>query len=251
VPGTVAIAAEHGGVRAERRFAVRPNPAASVTLAPAVREARTGDVVDLEAVVEDAAGRVVDDVRVTYGVSSGVGGPSATATAGIRAVPRDVRGKRERVRHVPRLGFGTAEVMVFEGTDGRDYASLGTWGNGDRVYVFDVTDPVRPQLTDSVVVDARVINDIRVDREKGARIAVFTREGASDRRNGIVILDVATDPAHPVILSEFRETTAAGVHDVWIHENRVYLTNDGTGDLHIVDITDPRNPRESGRWSIG
>src|SRR5690606_33735704 len=82
-PGTVAIAAEHGGVRAERRFAVRPNPAASVTLAPAVREARTGDVVDLEAVVKDAAGRVVDDVRVTYGVSSGVGGPSAAANAAI------------------------------------------------------------------------------------------------------------------------------------------------------------------------
>lgn len=279
-PGTVAIAAEHGGVRAERRFAVRPNPAASVTLAPAAREARTGDVVDLNAVVKDAAGRVVDDVRVTYGVSSGAGGPSVaanaavyeggkfvaeqpgrytvfatvngrTATAEIRAVPRGVRGKLERVRHVPLLDFGTSEVMVFEGTNGRDYAYLGTWGNGDRVYVFDVTDPVRPQLTDSVVVDARVINDIRVDREKGARIAVFTREGASDRRNGIVILDVATDPAHPRILSEFRETTAAGVHDVWIHENRVYLTNDGTGDLHIVDITDPRNPRESGRWSIG
>src|SRR5690606_16832616 len=82
-PGTVTIAAEHGGVRAERRFAVRPNPAASVTLAPAVREARTGDVVDLNAVVKDAAGRVVDDVRVTYGVSSGVGGPSVAANAAV------------------------------------------------------------------------------------------------------------------------------------------------------------------------
>src|SRR5690606_23058607 len=33
-PGTVTITAEHGGVRAEHRFAVRSNPAAAVTLAP-------------------------------------------------------------------------------------------------------------------------------------------------------------------------------------------------------------------------
>src|SRR5690606_6404037 len=82
-PGTVTITAEHGGVRAEHRFAVRSNPAAAVTLAPAVREARTGDVVDLGAVVKDAAGRVVDDVRVTYGVSSGAGGPSRRANAAV------------------------------------------------------------------------------------------------------------------------------------------------------------------------
>src|SRR5690606_19569142 len=82
-PGTVTIAAEHGGVRAEQRFAVRANPAAAVALAPAAGEARTGDVVDLNAVVKDAAGRVIDDIRVTYGVSSGAGGPSVRANAAV------------------------------------------------------------------------------------------------------------------------------------------------------------------------
>lgn len=183
-----------------------------------------------------------------YTVLAELGGVAGRVV--IEVLPRNVRQRAREVSHTPLLGFGTSEIMVFEGQDGRDYAYLGTFGNGDRMYVFDVTDASSPLLTDSIVVNARVINDIRVDREKGPNVAVLTREGASDRKNGIVILDVSR-PAHPTILSEFTETTAGGVHDVWIYENRIYLTNDGTGDMHIVDITDPRHPRESGRWSIG
>jgi hypothetical protein len=34
---------------------------------------------------------------------------------------------------------------------------------GDRMYVWDVTEPERPVLTDSVMVDARVVNDVKVN----------------------------------------------------------------------------------------
>jgi hypothetical protein len=191
----------------------------------------------------------VAEVPGVYTITAEMGGVADRAT--IRVRPRDVRMNAKLVAHVGLPNFGTSEVMVFEGTDGKDYAYLGTWGNGDRMYVFDVTNPSSPVLTDSVMVNARVINDIRVDSEKRPKIAVLTREGASDRKNGIVILDAGTDPAHPRVISEYTETVTSGVHDVWIYKDRVYLTNDGTGDMHIIDIRDPRKPRESGKWSTG
>ncbi len=282
--GRVKIAAQHGGVRSEHTFRVLNNPARRLVLTTDARGAvRTGDAVRLRTQVWGSGGQPLLDARPNYTVSEIASVARATARSegpgaaiyddyfvasrpGVYTViselagtadrqtinvrPRDVRVEAKLVSHVPLPKFGTSEVMVFEGKDGRDYAYLGTWGNGDRVYVFDVTDPKSPKLTDSVMTDARVINDIRVDRLKAPSIAVFTREGASDRKNGIVILDVTT-PAHPKVLSEFKETVAGGVHDVWIYRNRVYLTNDGTGDMHIIDIRDPKNPKESGRWSSG
>ena len=83
------------------------------------------------------------------------------------------------------------------------------------------------------------------------RVAIVTREGASDRRNGMVLLDLA-DPAHPSILSEYKETVTGGVHNVWIlgDEDLVYACHNGTSDMHIIDISDPASPVEIGRWGL-
>jgi hypothetical protein len=110
-----------------------------------------------------------------------------------------------------------------------------------------VTDPANPVLTDSVVVDARLINDVMVRAD--ARVAVITREGASSRRNGIVVLDTST-PAHPRVLSEFSETLTGGVHVIYVDGDHVYATNNGTGDMHVISIADPANPRQVGRWGL-
>jgi hypothetical protein len=73
---------------------------------------------------------------------------------------------------------------------------MGTWGGcegcrGNRLYVWDVSDPARPTLTDSVMVDAQSINDVAVN--EAGTLAAFGRRGASRRRNGVVLLDLA-DP---------------------------------------------------------
>jgi hypothetical protein len=149
--------------------------------------------------------------------------------------------------HVPWPSL-TTELMVFEGKDGRDYAYVA--GARTSLQCYDVTDPRHPVVVDSVPTDSRYINDVRVDSEYRPSLGVFTKESTPNRRNGVVLLDVSR-PAHPVVLSEFTETTAGGVHNAWIAGKRVYLANDGTGDLHILDISDPRHPRESGRWSTG
>ena len=81
---------------------------------------------------------------------------------------------------------------------------------------------------------------------------MFTREGASDRRNGIVICSLE-DPAHPKPISEFTDGVTAGVHSSFIYQQEkfgthIYITNDGTGALHVIDINDPYKPKEVAQW---
>ncbi len=142
----------------------------------------------------------------------------------------------------------SGDVWVFEGVDGRDYAYIGTF-MWDWMKVWDVTDPSNPVLTDSLQLDARRINDVKIHPNN--RLGIVTREGASSRRNGMVFLDLTT-PAHPTILSEYTETVTGGVHNVWIsgeHE-LVYAVHNGTRAVHVIDISNPEAPHEVGRWGI-
>jgi hypothetical protein len=82
-------------------------------------------------------------------------------------------------------------------------------------------------------------------------VGIVTREGASSRRNGIVLLDLST-PAHPTILSEYTETLTGGVHNVWIvgEEELIYAVHNGTRAVHVLDMSDPTAVREVGRWGL-
>ena len=96
------------------------------------------------------------------------------------------------------------------------------------------------------------LRERRHDRRRTATVLVFTREGAADRKNGIVIASLE-DPLHPKVISEFTEGVTAGVHSAFVytqpkHGTHVYLTNDGTGALHVIDINDPYKPKEVAQW---
>ncbi|MCC7131235.1 MAG: hypothetical protein IT352_01250, partial [Gemmatimonadales bacterium] len=61
------------------------------------------------------------------------------------------------------------------------------------------------------------------------------------------------DPAHPKVIAEYTATVTAGVHSAFIHQQEkfgthVYLTNDGTGAMHVIDINDPYHPKEVAVW---
>ncbi len=272
-PGRAVITAESQGVSATTEIEVRPSPVRSVTLSAPVAEARTGDVVHLAVDVRGRRGRPVPDAHVAYSVSA-VAGPAdgaavfpdgafvaakpgvyrviafaggATGSAVITARPRHDRREVRLVGRGAVAHVATSDLWVFEGRDGRDYAYTGTHaeGGGQRLFVWDVTDPGSPVLTDSVVVDARVVNDVKVNAD--ATIAVITREGASNRKNGIVILDIR-NPAHPVVLSQLTKDLTGGIHNTWINGDVVYAVNDGTAAMHIIDISDPANPKQVGRW---
>ena len=67
-------------------------------------------------------------------------------------------------------------------------------------YFWDVTDPSNILKIDSVQVDARTVNDVKVSED--GKIAIISREGASNRKNGIIIIDV-TNPRDVKIISEY------------------------------------------------
>jgi choice-of-anchor B domain-containing protein len=273
-PGSVAIVASAEGVETVHVVEVLENPVRSIELSPDIAAVRTGDVVRFEATPRDESGAAVTDISLTYavggeGIRSDLGASvyedgafvaersgnyrivasagSISADAVVEVRPRDVAQEPVQVgigliSHAP-----SSDLWVFQGLDGRDYAYVGTHDGGQRMYAWDVTDPGNPVLTDSVSVDARVVNDVKVN--EAATLAVITREGASDRQNGIVILDLA-DPAHPQVASTYTEGLTGGVHNTFIVGDLVYAIHDGTLDVHIVDISDPAAPREVGRWGI-
>jgi hypothetical protein len=81
------------------------------------------------------------------------------------------------------------------------------------------------------------------------KIGVITREGASNRKNGIVFLDTS-EPMHPKVLSEYTATVTGGVHSAYVNSHYVYLTDDATGSLRVIDFADVKNPKEVARWQI-
>jgi hypothetical protein len=186
------------------------------------------------------------------GCGGPVGGSVPSASAPVIGGGPTPPGWFEVVGRGPVTATHTADVWVFEGVDGRDYAYTTTWGAcrgcfGDRMYAWDVTDPSNPVLTDSVMVDARIVNDVTVNA--AATLGVITREQSSSRRNGLVLLDLSR-PAHPRVLADYWETLTGGVHTTFIDGDLLYAVHNGTADLHVLDISDPREPREIGRWGV-
>jgi len=101
------------------------------------------------------------------------------------------------------------------------------------------------------VANTRRVNDIMTTPD--GKFLVHTREGASDRKNGIVIASLE-DPAHPKVISEFTDGVTGGGHSAFIYQQPrygtdIFLTNDGTGYMHVIDINDPWHPKEVARWT--
>ncbi len=155
--------------------------------------------------------------------------------------PREVERELEVVAHViPDKNMPYAEEWIFGNTA---YLS----SIGDKLWVYDISDPGNPKLQDPVSVDARLINDVSVSAD--GKVGVMTREGSSTRKNGIVFLDTS-DPLHPKVGSEYTKTVTGGVHSAFINTHYAYITDDATGSLRIIDFADVKNPKEVARWQV-
>lgn len=274
--GKCTITAEAAGLAALLEVEVVANPVQSIELTASADEFRTGDVIHLTAACRDAAGQAVDGVPVHYSFHASQDddlGPGASgqikqdgrfvaetpglytvvATCGtavaqrtLRAEPRNVGMKLEEVGHGPVLDVHTSDLWVWEGVDGRDYAVTGTWGaNGEAIF-WDVTDPAQIERISSFTVDARTVNDVKVSED--GRICVISREGASNRRNGFVVLNVE-DPRNPVALSRFDENLTGGVHNVFIYDRHVYALSAGRR-YDVINIEDPEVPFRIGTFEL-
>src|SRR5499427_465035 len=255
-PGSAIIKATSDDTTAKVTVQVVRDSIRRLTVKPATTEARTGDVVHFAAsgdtgkaasvrwsvsgngaaIYDDGA--FVAEKAGTYVITAGSGQHSASASVVVR--PRNVEREVEVVSHVPMPDVQMSEEWIIG-----HHAYLATIA--DKLFVYDIADPANPKLLDTVKVDARLINDISTTPDE--KIGVFTREGASNRKNGIVFLDTS-DPTHLKVLSEYTATVSGGVHSAYIDSHYVYLTDDATGSLRIIDFQDAKHPKEVARWQV-
>ena len=258
--GTAILVATSGQARGEIRITVLPNRVSRLSISGPV-QGRTGDVLRLRAIGEDRRQLPVQNPAVRWSVSgagASIGADGGfvaeqagtyllTANAGAVAATHAIRvarrGSARRFQSVAQVGLGGVQAAELWAVG--DVAYLSTLA--DRIYAFDIHDPAHPVKVDSLVVDARVVNDISTTPD--GRIGVLTREGASSRKNGLVFLDLS-EPLHPRVLSEYTETLTGGVHSAFIDGHYVYATDDATGSLRVISFEDPRRPREVSTWAV-
>ena len=276
--GRATLSASAEGVRAEVALSVGANPAVRLEVGADKTEARTGDVVWFEAKALDGGGNEVPDYPLQFAaftrtpdnlVAPGaaafvepdgafvaerpglhtvvVTGGGLTARSTIRATPRGVRKDWEIVGRGPVRDRHTSDLWVWEGLDGRDYAITGTWGADGHAYFWDVSDPASIHLVDTVRVNARTVNDVKVSPD--GKFAVIGREGASDRKNGLVILDVENPTDGVRILARYDDQLSGGVHNVFIADQHILALSAGRR-YDILNAEDPAAPYRVGRFEL-
>ena len=278
--GKTTISATADGVKESFPVRVVKNPVRSVTLTVDKEEIRTGDVLHLKARALNRGGRPVEDAPITftyigqadygafglpasglvtddgrfvaeteglYTIIASSGGYSSQQT--VKVLPRGVEKKATLVGHGLISEVLTSDLWVWAGVDqheGKDFAITGTWGSNGEAYFWDVTNPDSMFIIDTVTVDARTVNDVKISED--GRVGVITREGASNRKNGFVILDV-TDPYNVNITAEFNDDMTGGVHNVFIYDNHVYAVNNGR-KYDIINVDDASNPFRVGVFEL-
>ncbi|MBM4193761.1 MAG: hypothetical protein FJ202_05195 [Gemmatimonadetes bacterium] len=266
--GRATITAKVGSVSETMPVEVVAASVASLSLTPDVTTAQTGDVIRFKTVPKSAAGAEIAGLNAQwsfspgqgmieqdgafvgyeageYTVTASVGGRTASAVVTLSA--RDVRRPLRVMGRLPRTRFTTEEVWIHP--NGKN-AYLGSGSGGDVLYALDISNPAAPFVTDSLVSNTRRVNDVMTTPD--GKYLVHTREGAADRKNGIVFASLE-DPAHPKVISQFTQGVEGGVHSTFIYKDpkygqHVFLTANATGALHVLNIDDPANPREVAKW---
>ena len=129
-----------------------------------------------------------------------------------------------------------------DGTDlylAGDHALMGDFRG--IVHIVDISDPanmrkVAEVRTPGPALDIKIAGDLAV-------IGVQEFEATF----GLLILDIS-DPANPVELSRFDQESWQGVHNLFLHGDRLYLAHGLNPGLSIVDISDPTAPLVAGFW---
>ncbi len=274
--GEATLTVEVDDVKATKKIKVKDSPVISLNISASSNSVRTGDVVTLSSKMVGKKGKEINNLKpkysfhgVSFDGSSSASGlikenkfvadvsglytvnahfGNVTSSTKIKVTDRDIK------RDIVQLGTGdvfdkhTSDAWFFEGVDGKDYGVSGTFFDG-KAYFWDVTDPTNITKVDSIKVDARIVNDVKVSKD--SKICVITKEGASNRKNGFVILDIS-NPSDVKVLSEYTDGLTGGVHNVFIDNNHVYALNafGNPAKFEVVNIEDPKNPKGVGKFEL-
>src|SRR5947208_2048377 len=284
-PGRVTITAKAGPATTQLPLQVVASTVTRLAVEPASSAVRTGDVIRFTVNAKDTRGRAIADVPVEWAVAASGEGSAAvaqidatgafvaetpgvytvTASLGGRSADAVVRVEQRRVTrgidvlaHLP-IKYRTAEAWVHPSGKCLYMTTI-----ADRVYAIDIADPTSPKIADSMVTDARLVNDVMTTED--GKYGVFSREGASNRKNGIVVFD-----ASPACKYDLNATYARveqlwgtgfvrGTHTGWragkyvfvgdeVYAARPYKGLSGGnnltfGRLHVVDVSDIQHPKE-------
>jgi hypothetical protein len=259
-PGKATLRASAEGSSNTVSVEVLPNTIRTLSIGTKTSSGRTGDVIRFTATGTDDKDRQVQNPPIRWAVSGDgakidpdggfvaerPGSYIITATSGnlTAAVPIVIT-PRNVERELKLVGRAALKDQVAEQWIFGNYAYVSTIS--DNLVVYDISDPTKPKLTDTLKFDAHTLNDISVSAD--GKVGVITREGASSRKNGIVFLDTS-DAAHPKVISEYTDTVTGGVHSAFIDGHYVYLTDDATGSLRVIDFQDVKAPKEVARWQV-
>lgn len=273
--GKSTITATAKGVTKKVELNIIENPIANIQLSADMTEGRSGDVFTLTAMATDKNGKEVTDAPINYSFTGESYDVSAApsgmitkagkfvadqpglyvlnATCGSAAASVTVSANSRNItRKIDLIGQGsvnnkhTSDLWIWEGEDGNDYAVTGTWGADGTAYFWDVTNPASIELIDSVKVDARTVNDVKVSED--GKVCIISREGASNRKNGLVIIDTS-NPRDVSIISEFSENLTGGVHNVFIYQKHVYALSAGR-KYYSINIENPAEPKIVGEFEL-
>jgi hypothetical protein len=206
-------------------------------------------------------------------------GVAGTSNEVLRSLP--VTTGLRVVGHADPGGGFNADVVAHRG-----YAYLASWGNGAsdgafcpsrgvRVYsLFNLARPTRvatfangtergtPSLARTWT-EKVIVRHVRTRWFSGNLAVVSIQRCTTGAFGGFGLWDV-TDPRHPKRLALY-ETEVAGSHEIWLQPQggKAYVytaviasetltspngTSPGKADFRIIDVSDPRHPKEVGEW---
>lgn len=155
------------------------------------------------------------------------------------------------------LNGNPAFKLAMQRAGGRYYLYLSHfWRSGWSI--ADVTDPARPVLVRTIDGPPNTWT-LQVQFADGLMINALERATPGwgfdpdlTEKVGVLIWDVATDPSDPRLLAHY-DTTGRGTHRNFYAGGRyAYLAAQPegfTGNILVVlDVSDPANPEETGRW---
>jgi hypothetical protein len=233
-----------------------------------------GDVVQFGAEVLDSAGTAIPNASVQWSVlgqglfaadgrfvgyetgtlqviaRSGTAADTMAVTVSPRTLSGSftVRGTGSAVAGCDRATQWTSDLWVHGGVL---YSGTHSGGCG-KFYSWSLANPDAPVKSDSLTLDARVVNDVKI-RSDGT-LGIITHEGSNDLLNGITLLDLSS-PEHPTAIARYTDGLHAGIHNVWIEGDYAYLVTDGTdpvsGGLRILDVSNPAVPVEVAQYFGG
>lgn len=187
---------------------------------------------------------------------------ASIALFGTPATAQDAASDMQLIGHsdLNGAGKGGEGLALKQYPDGKRVLFLAHESAPMCLSVIDVTKPEAPGVITQIPVEADFVRCNSLALSGNTLVVAHQTEKPGQEHAGIDIYDVA-DPAHPNKLSHFDTSGphSRGVHFVWFTDGHYAYLSTGARDftphnqkddqfLMIVDVSNPRQPKEAGRW---